>query len=425
MPIPVDPDSPVARARRWPIFSVLLACALSIACSRDEEVPAAAEHPPAIDLETTDALEQLGYLEWADADPSEGTGVVRHERDRAWPGLNLYSSRNRQDVALMDNDGAILHRWVPREVEVLEIAHALPNGDIILVDKLRAIIRLSWDSTELWRVTDLWKPHHDLDVAEDGTVFALSKKKSEGEHKGQPIRVNDQPIAEISPDGVIERKTSLLEALGPELVEDRIALGIAIKEGREPEDATFGAAGDILHTNSIDVLDGPTAAPWSPGSLLLSVRNISRVVVVDRATGRVAWATPPDMLAFQHDATRLPNGNVLVFDNRPGDKRSRVVEIDPTTDRIVWRYEHEEFFSRTMGGAQRLPNDNVLISESNAGRCFEVTRSGEIVWEFLNDEVDLENDKRATIYRMRRLPADFFGDLMDQALPEGPPAASS
>jgi hypothetical protein len=31
-----------------------------------------------------------------------------------------------------------------------------------------------------------------------------------------------------------------------------------------------------------------------------------------------------------------------------------------------------------------LPNGNVLITESDGGRLFEVTRAGEIVWNFVN-----------------------------------------
>jgi hypothetical protein len=37
-----------------------------------------------------------------------------------------------------------------------------------------------------------------------------------------------------------------------------------------------------------------------------------------------------------------------------------------------------------MGYAQRLPNGNTLITESSFGRFFEVTKEGEIVWEYVN-----------------------------------------
>jgi hypothetical protein len=37
-----------------------------------------------------------------------------------------------------------------------------------------------------------------------------------------------------------------------------------------------------------------------------------------------------------------------------------------------------------MGNAQRLPNGNTLITESSFGRFFEVTKEGELVWEYVN-----------------------------------------
>ena len=43
-----------------------------------------------------------------------------------------------------------------------------------------------------------------------------------------------------------------------------------------------------------------------------------------------------------------------------------------------------EFFLAAHGNAQRLPNGNTLINEASFGRFFEVTRDGEIVWEYVN-----------------------------------------
>ena len=37
-----------------------------------------------------------------------------------------------------------------------------------------------------------------------------------------------------------------------------------------------------------------------------------------------------------------------------------------------------------MGNAQPLPNGNTLINEASFGRFFEVTREGQIVWEYVN-----------------------------------------
>ena len=65
---------------------------------------------------------------------------------------------------------------------------------------------------------------------------------------------------------------------------------------------------------------------------------------------------------------------------------SRVVEIDPATREVVWSYADEmvnAFFTAFMGNAQPLPNGNVHITESATGRLFEVTRAGQVVWEYV------------------------------------------
>src|SRR5262245_35868658 len=63
------------------------------------------------------------------------------------------------------------------------------------------------------------------------------------------------------------------------------------------------------------------------------------------------------------------------------------MEVNPATNEIVWKYQDQpawNFFSPRMGYAQRLPNGNTLITESSFGRFFEVTKEGEIVWEYVN-----------------------------------------
>ena len=127
----------------------------------------------------------------------------------------------------------------------------------------------------------------------------------------------------------------------------------------------------------------------------------------------------------------LENGNVLLFDNGMhihGLPRSRVLVVNPKTDEIVWRYQSErylDFFSPHISGAQRLWNGNTLICEGDRGRLFEVTRDGEIVWEFYNPHYVQEykgkrlsswepkdKDKWSTlvqnwVFRALRYPEDF------------------
>ena len=90
--------------------------------------------------------------------------------------------------------------------------------------------------------------------------------------------------------------------------------------------------------------------------------------------------------------------------------------MNPLRGEIVWQYPQTEsdfLKSRVRGASQQLPNGNVLITESNRGRVFEVERDGSVVWEFFNPLMDGKKSKRrrATIYRMRRFPFAMFPRL--------------
>ena len=71
-----------------------------------------------------------------------------------------------------------------------------------------------------------------------------------------------------------------------------------------------------------------------------------------------------------------------------------MLEIDPVTQHIVWQYTAEDsgqppwtFFSSFVSNAQRLPNGNTLITGMH-GRIFQVTPSGQVVWEYLTPYED-------------------------------------
>ena len=119
----------------------------------------------------------------------------------------------------------------------------------------------------------------------------------------------------------------------------------------------------------------------------------------------------------QHDPKVIPNGNLLLFDNRGRGNASSVLELDPLTGETVWEYHgtpEAPFFSLTCGTAERLPNGNTLVTESDSGRAFEVTRAGEIVWEFWNPQRAGENGEYiATLFEVVRLPPEFPLDWLE------------
>jgi hypothetical protein len=69
---------------------------------------------------------------------------------------------------------------------------------------------------------------------------------------------------------------------------------------------------------------------------------------------------------------------------------------------------HEELDGRL---ADRLPNGNTLIVESDAGRAFEVTAEGEIVWEFLNPD-RMPDGRPQPLYRSMRHSHAFVAQFL-------------
>ena len=87
-------------------------------------------------------------------------------------------------------------------------------------------------------------------------------------------------------------------------------------------------------------------------------------------------------------AIRLEDGNTLVTLTHG----NRVVEFD-AGGKVVWKLTNEEVGGRFADpcGAQRLANGNTVIcsygqKDATRPRLFEVTRSGEVVWEFFHPE---------------------------------------
>ncbi len=137
------------------------------------------------------------------------------------------------------------------------------------------------------------------------------------------------------------------------------------------------------------------------------MRELSVIAIVDLEDERVVWALSGQWHA-QHQPTFLADGNLLLFDNQGHGELSKVIEIDPFSQEIVWSYAgtpENGFYSRTCGSNQRLENGNTLITQSNSGRAFEVTREGRIVWEYYNPaRTGDQNDLIATLYELVRLP---------------------
>jgi hypothetical protein len=360
-------------------------------------------------------LTALGYVSGS-RPAGARSGVTVHERDLAFRGLNFLTSGHAPAALLVDMDGEVLHEWarsfedvwpgrvVPEDAEgkgYWRRAHLFENGDVLAIYEGLGLVKLDARSEILWSYDGLC--HHDLFVTDGGLIYVLER-----EAKLDARFPADRPILEdyvtvLTPDGEPLRRVSLLSALWHSPYASLVR--------RAP------AGGDIFHTNTLELLDGRLAAgspAFRSGNVLVSILMLDAIAVVDLDVGEVVWAMS-GLWRQQHQPTVLDDGRMLVFDNEfdnaAGERVSRVLEIDPFTQEIHWVYEggpDRPFYTSTCGSNQRLPNGNTLLTESDAGRAFEVTRDGAIVWEYVSPYRAGEEDELvATLFEVVRLAPDF------------------
>ncbi len=383
---------------------------------------------PSLDADAVDRLRALGYVGFTPAHGEKhGSGVVVNDRRASYPGYNLFTNRNLCSAAMIDAEGAIKNYWETSPCGHWSNAELLPSGDVVVAGEeptpggvrdpegraaRRYLLRMAWDGHTVWK-----RPlpsHHDVDVLPSGklmTLYAVHRKIPEVDPR-RPVR--DNHVAMLTPDGKELESVSLYDLFkaAPDLVKLQ-----RVKGDRDREI-------DLFHANSVEWVH-PTARGdahplYSTSNVLVSIRHQDTAVILDWRTRKIVWAWGQGEISGPHDATMLPTGNILIFDNGLSRGWSRVVELDPVRRRIVWQYhapDPKDFFTTSRGSNQRLPNGNTLIAQSDSGRAFEVTPEGRIVWDFWNPFGNAAGE-RATIVRIKRYELAQVDSLV-QRLGEG------
>lgn len=357
-----------------------------------------------IDQEAVSKLQSMGYLSGYRSDPGRSSVTVREPQ--AFDGLNLYTSGHAPEAVLMGMDGRVLHRWrcayerafpnqpplpsTPAGREHWRRVRLLPGGDLLAIYEGQGLLRLDRESNIRWALPI--GAHHDLAVRPDGTIVVLTREVVLRAELNPAEPILEDFVTEISPQGKVLRKVSILDAF--------------LASNYRPLLRRTGLAGDVLHTNTLELLDGRHAArfpAFAAGNLLLSSPHLDAIAVLDPRQRKIVWAMS-GMWHFQHEPNLLPGGDLLLLDNRGARGLSRVLQLDPATQQITWSYEG--FTTEFNGSVQRLPNGNTLIVESDGGRAFEVTAEKKIVWEFYNPHRAGERKELiASLFDLVRIPA--------------------
>lgn len=355
-----------------------------------------------------EALEKLAQLPYLTG--YRPAGVRVYDPALAQNGWNLVSSGHAPVVTLMGMDGSVVKTWtfdagkifpglaltgddVERD-RFVRFSTLLPDGGLLALMDQIGLVRLDAAGRVAWAYRR--RLHHWVTVADNGNIWVLSRQTRPAADLGKEGEIWEDFAEELSPEGRLLRRISLLEALR------RSAYAPFLTRPLEEK--------DIFHTNSLQVLDG-TLSDRSPafrkGNLLVSLHNLDVLAILDPEAKTIVWALTGQWRA-QHSVRLLPTGHLILFDNL-GTMRaaSRALEVDPFTQQIAWSFggrPGEGLLSETNGRVQRLPGGNTVVIESNFGRALEATPDGSVVWEWVNpNRSGKKKELIATLYDLERV----------------------
>ncbi len=381
---------------------------------------APAEQPEAGTGEELRKLAALGYLSGYRRAPA-ASGVVAYDPRRAQPGYNLLVSGHAPHAALMDARGRLLHSWsmapppeygVPPERRFWRRVHLLDDGSLLAIFDPYGIVKLDRDSNLVWATDPALRLHHDLFVAADGTIHVLGKRERKIPHLHERLTFGEDLVVELSPDGTVRRRVSILEAFENSPwkaeIEERIRASAAQAPGDVWED---------FHANTLEVLDGSLehlSPIFSAGNVVSCSPTHSNVFILDPDVPEVVWNWFGPWIRI-HEAQVLAGGRLLLFHNNGHQEGvvSQALEYDLLARTPVWSYDGRpedpgsRFFSGTSSTVERLAGGNTLIVATELGRAIEVTPEGEVVWEFFNPErAGAEGELIASLFQLQRVPRE-------------------
>ena len=319
-------------------------------------------------------------------------GTTAWDENKALPGYALYSPVSSPGtVYLVDIKGEVVHQWhLPYPPGLY--GYLLPNGNLFYMGKVHdetwdiwpdwyaikggILMEVDGEGNVVWEYRDPYQHHDARRTSTGGAIYLATERMPEDIAESVKGGVTDTGNDGMWADVIIE-----VDADGNRIWEWHSYEHLDPKTDMIQPNCTRNEWG---HANAVEPLDDDR--------VLVSFRNISVVGIVNKKSGDFEWRVGSTVLSQQHDASMLPNGNILIFDN--GEFRqnehipySRVIEIKPETNEIVWDYEDSpewNFFSPSVSGVQRLSNGNTFITEGFYGRMFQVTPDGLVVWEYIS-----------------------------------------
>ncbi len=350
------------------------------------------------------------------------SGAHTYSPEKIYLGYNLYEGK------LIDMEGNQVKNWSSIYLGVID-----KNGDYYAQQYYESPVwgSYSWNNSVIWEMN--LPIHHEIVLTPD-TVITFTKEV----HEYNGRKVEFDVILELNKNGKIIDEWSTwdnlkyLQQFHKPLELDQPASVIIPEENRKNA-SIWGGEYDYYHLNSLSIVPNNSLQgihpAFNPGNWLISFRHGSMMFILDKDTKKVLWSAIynqiQDNLEGPHNPSMTQRGNIIVFDNGRYRKWSRIISINPINLNITWEYKTEnpeDFFSLSQSSVQLLPNYNLIVTEAEKGRAFELTPDKQIVWEFYNPERQNATNsadskkvgQRQEIYRMTRYDKTFIDSLIEK-----------
>jgi len=374
--------------------------------------------------ETLERLRSLGYLDTKGLPKlGAGKGVQLLDRNLTSPGYTLVVFAGSCTCQLLSLDGEIVRSWKDEPCHRWEHAELLPDGDLVVVgarldqdevpdpiESGRYVMRLGWNGERIWRAEI--NAHHDIHPTADGRFITLVLKRRRIAAIDPDKDVADELITVLTSKGKVVESVSLYDLLSS----SKAPFSFQKAGGQDTGDRPLI---DLFHCNAIRSASVPGLAGnssiYGPGALILTSRHQDALMIIDWPSRQLLWHWGRGVLSGPHEASMLPNGRILVFDNGLSRGWSRVLELNPLAPDELVQYAPgaSRFFDRVMGSCQRLPNGNTLIVHSEGGAAFELTPQGTAAWTY-EGTLKRPDGHRVKLIRMRRIPSAVIEEIVSR-----------
>lgn len=301
------------------------------------------------------------------------------------------------------SDGAIVRQYAPdiaainrqsrftsalidlrrdRNVTLNLMMHPLlmPDGGLVIHDS-SPLARVDACGHVAWAIDGIF--HHSVERDATGNIWA-SFRLPHAQVPDVGPQFNDEGFMEVSPAGkqlFVARIADVLDANG---------LGYLWRSHPYTDDP--------FHLNDVQPILS-TGPYWQKGDLLLSLRNVSTILLYRPSTGKVLWSkTGP--WAMQHDVSVVDDHRISVFDNHwriaapegEVDGTNRVAVYDFKTGATTFPMDKVmtalDIDTRAQGRATPLPGGDFMIEETERGRVLRAAPDGTVRWTYTSATPD-------------------------------------